>query len=264
MRFRDNKRVFAEGMRDGTPIGLGYLAVAFALGITAKEAGMTAIQGFVMSILCMASAGEYAGIASIASYSSLMAVAVITLIANARYLLMSFAMSQRLDPKLPLHHRFIMAIDVTDELFGIAVARKGHLNPYYSYGAALVAAPMWAIGTSLGIIAGMILPLSIVSALGVALFGMFISIVIPPARENRVVLALVIISFAASFAAAELPWISSLSGGTRTILLTLVICIIASILFPREPEDMEEEAEELAEVSEMEEVLPRKEAHHEV
>ncbi len=257
MRFRDNKRVFAEGMRDGIPIGLGYFAVAFALGITAKEAGLNAIQGFIMSMLNMASAGEYAGIASIAGYATLFEIAVITLIANARYLLMSFAMSQRLDPGLPIHHRFIMAIDVTDELFGIAISRKGSLNPYYSYGAALIAAPLWSIGTSVGIIAGMILPVNVVSALGVALFGMFISIIIPPARQEKVVLGLVIISFAASFAASKLPMISDLSSGTRTIILTLVICIAASILFPREPEDPEEEAEELAEVSEMEEVLPR-------
>ena len=230
---------FRLGMRDGIPIGLGYLAVAFSLGITARNAGLNALQGFLISILNNASAGEYAGITVIAANAAYAEIAIVTLITNARYLLMSCAMSQRLEPGLSLGHRLLMGFDITDELFGITIARPGSLNPYYTYGAILLAAPAWAIGTALGIIAGNLLPLRAVSALSVALYGMFLAIIIPPARKSRVVAALVAISFALSFVCNYLPGISALSEGTRTILLTVLISSAAAVLFPVNPEEQE-------------------------
>ena len=130
---------------------------------------------------------------------------------------------------------------MTDELFGITIARPGSLNPYYTYGAILLAAPAWAIGTALGIIAGNLLPLRAVSALSVALYGMFLAIIIPPARKSRVVAALVAISFALSFVCNYLPGISALSEGTRTILLTVLISSAAAALFPVKPDEQEAE-----------------------
>ena len=221
------KKIFCEGMRDGVPIALGYFAVSFSLGIAARRAGFTPFQGFLVSLLNNASAGEYAAFA--------------TLIANARYLLMSCALAQRFAPGTPFWHRLLIGYDVTDELFGITIARPGSLNPYYTYGAILLAAPAWAIGTALGIIAGNLLPLRAVSALSVALYGMFLAIIIPPARKSRVVAALVAISFALSFVCNYLPGISALSEGTRTILLTVLISSAAAALFPVNPEEQEEE-----------------------
>ncbi len=232
--------VFLRGMRDGVPIGLGYLAVAFALGITAKNAGMTAFQGFLMSWLGMASAGEYAAITVIAASASYWEMAVVSLITNARYLLMSFALSQRLSPKTGLVHRLLIGYSVTDELFGIAVNQPKPLDPLYSYGSYLVAIPMWAAGTALGIAAGNILPPAVVSALSVALFGMFIAVIIPPARKDRVVLLFVILCFAASFAASRLPGLAELSSGTRVILLTVVLAAIAAAAFPIKDEEAAE------------------------
>lgn len=164
-------------------------------------------------------------------------MAVITLIANARYLLMSCALAQRFAPETSFLHRLLIGYDVTDELFGITIARPGPLNPYYTYGAILLAAPAWAIGTALGILAGNALPLRIVSALGVALYGMFLAIIIPPARKNRIVAALVLLSFALSFACNYLPGVSALSDGTRTIILTVVISAAAAVLFPVKQEE---------------------------
>ena len=243
--MNDNKaQAFRFGMRDGIPIGLGYLAVAFSLGITARNAGLNAFQGFLISILNNASAGEYAGITVIAANAAYAEIAIVTLITNARYLLMSCAMSQRLEPGLSLGHRLLMGFDITDELFGIAIARTGYLNPYYTYGAMLMAMPGWSIGTSLGIIAGNILPERVVSALSVALFGMFLAVIIPPARKNKVVAVLVALSFAASFACSVLPWISTLSDGTRTIILTVVISAGAALLFPLSKENTAEKTAE--------------------
>lgn len=137
-------------MRDGVPIALGYFAVSFSLGIAARNAGLTPLQGFFASLLNNASAGEYAAFTLIAANATLFQVALITLIANARYLLMSCALAQRFAPGTPFFHRLIIAYDVTDELFGITISRPGCLNPFYTYGAILLAAPAWAFGTAFG------------------------------------------------------------------------------------------------------------------
>lgn len=229
---QNTRAIVCAGIQDGIPIGLGYLAVAFSLGIAARNAGLNAFQSFLASFLCNASAGEYAGFTSIAANAAYLEIALITLIANARYLLMSCAMSQRLAPHLPLHHRLLMGYYLTDELFGIAIARPGYLNPYYTYGAVLVAGPCWSLGTALGTIAGNLLPLRLVSAFSVALYGMFLAVIIPPARKNKVVAGIIILCFMVSYAASVLPITSNLSDGTRTIILTVAISAVAAILFP--------------------------------
>ena len=225
-------KVFLEGMRDGVPIGLGYFAVAFSLGIVARNAGLTPIQGFIASFFCVASAGEYALFTSIQQTASFLEIAIITLVVNARYLLMSTALTQRFDPKTPLIHRFLVGFGVTDEIFGITIARPGYINPVYNYGAIFVAIPLWSIGTSLGIIAGNFLPARVVSALSVALYGMFLAIIVPPAQKNLVIMISVLVSFAASYVCTKLPYVSQLSGGTRTIILTVVISTIVALVKP--------------------------------
>ena len=227
MNDKFSRKIFCDGMRDGFPIALGYFAVSFSLGIAARHAGFTPMQGFLASLLNNASAGEYAAFTLVAAQATYLEVAIITLIANARYLLMSCALAQKFSPGTPFFHRLIIAYDVTDELFGITIARPGILNPYYTYGAILLAAPAW--------------PLRAVSALSVALYGMFLAIIIPPARKSKIVAALVAISFALSFVCNYLPGVSSLSEGTRTILLTVIISGAAAILFP-----VKQDAEEAA------------------
>lgn len=233
-----NSSELIQGFRDGVPIGLGYFAVAFSLGIAARSAGLTALQGFIASIFTNASAGEYAVFSLIAAGASYLEVALVTIVTNARYLLMSCALSQRLSPATPLAQRLMTGFCITDEIFGISIARPGHLNPYYSIGALLFASPCWALGTACGIIAGNLLPARIVSALSVALFGMFLAVIIPPARKNKVVLGLVLISFAASYASTVIPMFAALSDGTRTIILTVVISALAAVLFPVKQEEI--------------------------
>lgn len=238
------KNVFFEGLRDGFPIGLGYFAVAFSLGIVAKNAGLTPLQGFISSFLCVASAGEYALFTSIQAAASCLEIAIITLVVNARYLLMSCALSQKFDPKTPLIHRFLVGFGVTDEIFGISIARPGTINPVYNYGAIFIAVPLWSIGTSLGIIAGNFLPVRVVSALSVALYGMFLAIIVPPAKKNKVILISVIVSFIASYVCSVAPVIKDISGGTRTIILTVLISSVCAILKPiADEENSTKEAE---------------------
>ena len=232
-----NRLCLRNGMKDGLPIALGYFAVSFTLGITARSAGFSALQALLASVTNNASAGEYAAFAIIAAGGTYLEVAVMTLIANARYLLMSCALSQKLPPDTPLRHRLLIAYDVTDEIFGISVARPGKLNPWYTYGAMLVAIPGWGLGTMLGVMMGNILPLRAVSALSVGLYGMFLAIVIPPARHSRVIAGLVAVSFLLSFAVSAWPLLSGISSGVKTIVLTAAISLAAAVLFPVKEED---------------------------
>ena len=230
---------YRDGIRDGIPIALGYFAVSFSLGIAAKNAGITVFQGFLMSLLNNASAGEYAGILLIGAGATYWETALMTVITGARYLLMSFALSQRTDPATPLFHRMAVGFAVTDEIFGISVARKGDLDPFYHYGAMSVAMPAWAVGTALGVLAGNILPAAIVSALSVALYGMFLAIFIPPAKKDRTLLVLVTASFVFSFLFSFLPYLSLLPEGVRTILLTVGISAFGARFFPVDGKEKE-------------------------
>ena len=231
--------IFIQGYRHGIPIGLGYFAVAFSLGIAARDYGFSAAQGFISSLFTYASAGQYMGFALYATNTTLAELILLTFIINARYILMGFALNQRMPEGTPLRTRLLVGSCITDEIFGITIARPGVPTPYYTFGALIAAVPLWALGTACGISMGNILPARIVSALSVALFGMFIAVIIPPARKDKAVLGAVMISFACSYAAVNLPVISNLSQGNRTILLTVVISAVFAMLFPRKTEEAE-------------------------
>ena len=229
----DRKTLFAQGLRNGLPIGLGYFAVAFTLGIAAKRAGLTAFQAGLACFLTNASAGGYAGFTVIAENGTYLTMAAMILVANARYLLMSAALSQKIHPDTPMIHRFLIAYDITDEIFGVSIAAPGWLNPAYVYGVFILPLIGWSSGAYLGVFMGNLLPPNLVSALSVGLYGMFLAIIIPPARKERIILVLVVLSMALSFAMARLPLVRDLAGGTRIILLTVVISAGAALLFPR-------------------------------
>ena len=237
---------YLQGLRDGVPIGLGYLAVSFGIGISCHTAGISAPQSFLMSLLSNASAGEYGGITVISENSGFWMMVLMTLIINARYLLMSCALSQRLAPQTPLLHRLLVGFDVTDELFGIAIAQPGYLNVWYFFGAMCVAIPGWSIGTLIGALAGSLLPQWAVNGFSVMLYGMFLAIIVPEGKKNRVVLGCIAVSFACSLLAAKL--LPMLSEGMRILLLTIVLSAGAAILFPRRedgtPESRAEAKEE--------------------
>ena len=224
------KEAFVKGLKAGIPIGLGYFAVSFSLGIAAKAVGLDAVQGFVASALNIASAGEYALFTLIGAGATLLELVFVTLVANGRYLLMSCALGQTLQADEPFIKRFFVGFFITDEIFSLDISQDGYLEPCITYGAAAVSVPLWALGTSLGIIAGNILPHRVVSALGVALFGMFIASFVPPAKKNRVILIAIPICFLISFVATFIPWLGSLSEGTRSVILTVIIsCALAFI-----------------------------------
>ena len=176
-RNRDyTRRMVLKGLRDGLPIGLGYFAVAFSLGITARGAGVSPLQGWVASILNHASAGEYALYALIGTHAAVWETAAVIFVTNMRYLLMSAALSQKMDPKAGFLRRLGTGFCITDEIFGLAVAHPGAVSCTYLWTAFILADLMWAGGTLCGILAGNVLPANVVTALSVAIYGMFLAI----------------------------------------------------------------------------------------
>ena len=220
------------GLRDGIPIALGYFAVAFSLGIIAKQAGLSAAMGFVSSFFTRASAGEYGVYTLVAVQAAYVEIVAMCLVVNLRYMLMSAALSQKIAPGTWWGHRLLMASCVTDEIFGISIARTPYCKPAYTYSAALISTLFWASGCAAGIVAGGMLPTNIVAALSVALYGMFLAIIMPPARQDRNVLYAVVASMVLSGVCAVAPVVSEWSSGTRTIVLTVLISAVAAWLKP--------------------------------
>ena len=227
-----NKQCFLKGMKAGIPIAMGYFAVAIALGIAAVRAGVGAFAAAFASLLNNASAGEYIAFTLIAAGASYMELITMEAVANARYLLMSAALSQKLKAGTSTFKRLLLGFTVTDEIFGVSMMQEGYLNPYFTYGAFAVATTGWTGGTMLGALMGDILPASVVTALSVGLYGMFISVFVPEAKKNRIVALLVLVSFVLSAAFEYLPYISTLSSGLKVIILTVAISLGAALLFP--------------------------------
>ena len=221
-----------SGIKVGIPIAMGYFAVSFTFGILAKQAGLNPFEALLMSVTNLTSAGQFAGLTLIATAAAIIEIAVAQLIINSRYFLMSFALSQKIDPKTPVIHRLLMAYGITDEVFGVSITVPGKLSPYYAYGVMSVAVPGWALGTLFGVISGDILPPRLISALSIALFGMLLAVIIPPAKKSKVVAGLIVISMVLSLVFAILPILQSISSGLKIIILTILIAGIAAFVFP--------------------------------
>lgn len=234
--MKTNWRAWRSGIKDGIPVGLGYFAVSFTFGIIAKQSGLNPFEASFMSATNLTSAGQFAGLTLIASVATVLEIILTQLIINSRYFLMSFALSQKIDPTTPLFHRLIMAFGITDEVFGVSVAAPGRLNPFFTYGVMSVAVPGWVLGTLLGVISGNILPERLMSALSIALYGMLLAVIIPPAKGNKILTGLIVISMALSLLFAVLPMLHTISSGLKIIVLTILIAGIAAYLFPvKEP-----------------------------
>lgn len=223
---------FARGMRDGIPICMGYFAVSFALGIAGRNVSMNALQAFVMSLTMVASAGQFAAITLIGVGAGFLEMITTTIIVNLRYLLMSCSLTQKLSPDTKSIHRLGLAYCMTDEIFGLSVSVNGYLQPVYTYGITFISVSGWCLGTVLGVIAGNILPALVTNALGVAMYGMFLAIIIPPSRKNHVIGVLVAVSMAASGLFSVLPYLREISSGFRVIILTIVLAGAAAFLCP--------------------------------
>lgn len=228
---------FVKGLKNGIPIALGYFAVAFTLGIQAKNAGITAFQSAVASFGLHASAGEYIAFTLFGANASILVMVMMEGVANARYLLMSCALSQKIPADTPIWKRLIMGYFITDEIFGASISVAGKLDPHYTFGLAAVASPAWVVGTALGVLMGNALPARGGSALSVGLYGMFMACIIPEGKKNKIVAGVIVVSFVLSYLFNTLSVFEGISSGVKIMILTVVISMAAAILFPVKEEE---------------------------
>ena len=233
-----DRQIYLRGVKQGIPVGLGYFVVSFTIGIAARKASLTAFQATVMSLTNLTSAGQFASFALIASGAPYVEMVISQAVINLRYCLMSCALSQKVDSRLPMHHRLFMAFGVTDEIFGLAISQRGKLDPWYTYGVMSVAVPGWSLGTLAGVLSTGVLPRTFLNAMNMALYGMFIAVFMPAAREDKKLLPVIFLSMALSTLLQVLPWFDFISSGMKIILLTLVISMGAAVIMPVPEEEL--------------------------
>lgn len=232
---------FMDGIRDGFPICLGYLSVSFAFGITVVGAGFPPWIAVLISGTNLTSAGQLAGLTVLCSGGSFIEMAMTQLVINLRYALMSFSLTQKLSQRFHLLDRLITSFFVTDEIFAVAASKPGEVSRKYMFGLALTPFWGWTLGTLLGSVAGGILPQLVVSALGIAIYGMFVAIVVPEAKKFKNVLAVVGIAVILSCILHYAPVLSSLSEGFMIIISAVAASLAGALLWPLKPADTEKE-----------------------
>ena len=230
---------FKDGLRDGIPIGLGYLAVSFAFGILAVEKGLTTFQAVLISLTNLTSAGQFAGLTIMAEAGTLIEMALSQFIINLRYMLMSISLSQKVEEDFKGIWRWVLGFAVTDEIYAMAISND-RIGRSYFLGLMLTPILGWTSGTFLGAVLGNILPHMITAALGVALYGMFIAIVVPAAVENRHVMIASFLAIGLSMALYYVPVLKSIPSGFSIIICTVAASAICALAFPIEVEGQDE------------------------
>ena len=226
------KQEFLEGIRDGIPICLGYFSVSMAFGLTAVLSGVPIWAAVVISLTNLTSAGQFAGMNLIASQGALIEIGLTTLIINIRYFLMSISVSQKVEQKMTMKERLAVSFGITDEIFAVSMQRDHELTTAYMAGLILTPVLGWTGGTLVGAAATSFMPPALSNALGIALYGMFIAVIVPPAKEHKNVLSAVVLAIALSVVCRYLPVIKNLSSGWTIILITTLVCVIAAWCFP--------------------------------
>lgn len=227
---------FKKGFADGIPIALGYLSVSFGVGLLAASSGLSVLEAVIISLTNLTSAGQVAGIAVIAASGSLTETVLTQLIINLRYALMGISLTQKLDDSFTVPRRMLSSFVITDEIFAVASSRYGSISPRYMYGLGILPIIGWSVGTLLGASAGEILPQAVTSALGLAIYGMFLAIIIPTARKDMGVLAAVLIAAAMSCA---LYYLTNISQGFSIIICALAAASAAALFRPVDDGDGE-------------------------
>lgn len=234
------KSKFLRGITHGIPICLGYLSVSFGFGILAVKAGLSVFQAAAISATNLTSAGQKAGLDVIAAGGAIIEMILLQLTINIRYSLMALSLSQKLDKSFTTPHRFLASYGITDEIFAVCSVQKEPLTPAYMYGMIFIAAVGWVTGTALGAAAGELLPAAVSTAMEVVLYGMFIAIVIPPAKKQHGVLFAAVIAAALSvmFKFA----VPALSEGFAMMISAITSALLTALIFPVRDEEGEAEA----------------------
>ncbi len=223
---------FKRGIKDGLPIGLGYFPVSFGFGLMVISSNLDVFTAVVISMTNLTSAGQVAGLAVIAAAGSYAELALTEFIINIRYALMSLSLSQKLDSSFTLKHRFLTAFGITDEIFAVASSKPKEINVKYMYGLIILPFIGWNLGTLTGALAGNVLPTALKAALGIAIYGMFIAIVVPAAKNNKGILFTTIVAVVVSCIMKYVPIFAKVTQGFAIIISAVVAALLAAWLFP--------------------------------
>ncbi len=228
------KQQFRYGFKRGLPIMLGYLPVSFAYGLTAVNSGMHPLLAILMSVTNLTSAGQFAGTSLIAGGATYLEIALTTFVINIRYMLMSLSLSQRLADHVTILERLLFSFGITDETFAVAASEENELT--FPYMGGLISGPIfgWTVGTALGAFICSALPAALSNALGIALYGMFLAIFIPPCKHSKYILRVVALSCVLSCILKYTKGLNAISAGFRVILVTFLVCALAAWRFPIE------------------------------
>ncbi len=233
--MRENNS-FSQGIRDGIPICLGYVAVAFAFGIFTVESGLSVVEALLISMTNVTSAGQLAAVPIIAGGGTMIELAVAQFVINLRYSLMSVSLSQKVDKSVRMIDRFLISFVNTDEVFAVSASKKGQVGRNYLYGLILTPYLGWSAGTFVGAIAGNVLPEVVISSLGVAIYGMFIAVVVPPSKKSRPVALCVLTAIALSCMFRYIPALGAVPQGFVVIICAVVASALFAIIAPVETE----------------------------
>lgn len=234
-----NWKNYTNGVRRGLPVGVGYFSVSFGFGAMAASQGIRALDAALISVTNLTSAGQFAGLTLIVAAAGLWEVILTQVVINSRYALMSLALSQRMGSRIGILPRLFIAFFNTDEIFALAMAEKQPLTVPFLMGLGLTPILGWTAGTLCGALAGSVLPLSIRTALGVMLYGMFIAIVVPPAKQEKSVLAVVMLALGLSCMFKWVPLFNGVSAGIAIVVCTVVAAAVCALLFPVQGEEGE-------------------------
>ena len=235
------KQDFLKGIKDGMPIALGYFSVSMAFGLAVVLSGLPIWSAVLISMTNLTSAGQFAGVNILLALGALTELALTTLIINLRYFLMSLSLSQRVEEKMSIWKRMILSFAITDEVFAVSMQHKGVLTSSYMAGLVLSPPMGWTLGTLTGALLTSVMPPVLSSSMGIALYAMFIAIVIPPARENKNVMFAALVAVLMSVMFSYAPMLKNISSGWSIIIITLAVSSSAAFLFPVAEEAQEGE-----------------------
>lgn len=228
---------YKYGLGKGLPIALGYLSVSFGFGITAVGQGLDPLGTILISMTNLTSAGQVAGVAVIAALGTLLEMVMVQLVINIRYCLMGLALTQKLDKSFTTLHRFLISFGITDEVFAVAAAQRGLIGRRFMYGLITLPYIGWTVGTALGVYANKLLPSGVCAALGIAIYSMFMAIIIPPSRDDKGVFVAVLMSSVLSCAFYFIPFLSGISQGISIVICAFVSAGLMAYLAPKADED---------------------------
>ncbi len=231
-----NLKDFSAGARAAVPVCIGYFSVSFGFGAMAISQGLSVLNAILISATNVTSAGQFAGLTVIAAGATLLEMILTQIVINSRYALMSLALGQRFGPEVGVLPRMAAAFFNTDEIFALGMTRLGRLTPAYFLGAGVTGAIGWVAGTAMGALAGTVLPASLRIALGIMLYGMFIAIVVPQARQEKPMLVCLVLALVFSCLFTWVPVLKEISAGLAIVISTVAAAALSALLFPIDEE----------------------------